>query len=97
MNMNNTADVVITGHWDGQPIWRRRTANEKLEVILWEKSKTKPMEEAIILDKLIEAEAHAECGRCHGTGEYPVADGPDDVMMIECGHERLEVREEVIH
>lgn len=23
-------DVVITGEWDGQPIWRKKTSSEKL-------------------------------------------------------------------
>ena len=26
----NKNDIVITGEWDGQPIWREKTSGEKL-------------------------------------------------------------------
>ena len=29
--------------------------------------------------------ADIDCPRCHGDGQYPVADGPDDFIMVRCG------------
>ena len=50
---------VITGHWDGEPIWRWRTVQEELLFALWEneqlrKKKIPPTQEQI--DEAIENE-----------------------------------------
>lgn len=31
-------DIVITGYWDGQPIWRHKTPEEKLEEVSMKES-----------------------------------------------------------
>lgn len=36
-------EIIITGEWDGQPIWRQKTAGEKLvELLEQEKSNDTP-------------------------------------------------------
>ena len=34
MKKNNMQDIVITGNWDGQPIWRPKTSTERLSEAL---------------------------------------------------------------
>lgn len=34
-------DIIITGSWDGQPIWRYKTAQEKLLEAIQENIKSK--------------------------------------------------------
>lgn len=47
--MNNNSDIVITGSWDGQPIWRKRTAQEKLAYEVW-KNEQERNKEAVLTE-----------------------------------------------
>lgn len=37
----SNSDIIISGYWDGLPIWRRRTAAERMQVELDKAFKTK--------------------------------------------------------
>lgn len=52
-------NIVITGEWDGKPIWREKTAHEKLVGVLkdkWIEKQAKEEKKILKVDKLLDNE-----------------------------------------